>query len=315
MSLMQLLSPQNDIAFKKIFGAEKNKDILIHFLNDVIERPNKQCITDITFLNPIQYPKRGIGKQSIVDVLCKEENGTQYIVEMQVANVSGFEKRAQAYSIQAKKGGSYKDLKEVIFLAIVDFDMFPNKKDYKSVHVTLDQKTYERDLKDFSFTFIELKKFNKTIDELETYEDKWCYFFKHAHKPESMHKLIADDNDVITKAYHELSMQNWTQEEFSRYEAYEKITMDNLARDDYIEQHARETGLKEGLRKGREEGREEGLEEGLEEGVKKGREEGEQSRNIQIAKNLLSHGMPNEIIAQATGLSIYEISKLLPVEV
>ena len=134
-----------------------------------------------------------------------------------------------------------------------------------------------------------------------------------------MNKLIEDDNDVITKAYHELSMQNWTQEEFSKYEAYEKITMDNLARDDYIEQHARETGLEEGLRKGREEGLEEGVKKGLEEGVKKGRKEGrnegEQSRNVQIAKNLLSHGMPNEIIAQATDLSVYEISKLLPVEV
>ena len=175
----------------------------------------------------------------------------------------------------------------------MDFDIFPNKKGYNSVYVTLDQKTYARDLKDFSFTFIELNKFNKTIDELETYEDKWCYFFMHAHKPQSMNKLIADGNDVITKAYHELGMQPWIQEEFSRYAAYEKITMDNIARGNYIQQHAREPGLKEEMQKGRK--------------------EGERSRSIQIVKNVLSYGMSNEIVAQATGLFIDKINTLLPI--
>ena len=209
-TIMQFISPKNDFAFKKIFGVEKNKDILIHFLNDVIERENKQRIVDVSLLNPAQYPEQGGSKQSIVDVLCKEENGAQYIVEMQVAKISGFEKRAQyyaakAYSSQAEKGSDYKDLKEVIFLAILDFDMFPEKEAYKSVHVTLDKKIYERDLKDFSFTFIELKKFNKGIDELKTYEDKWCYFFKHACELEDMHRLTQDQNDVITKAYRNLN--------------------------------------------------------------------------------------------------------------
>ena len=145
--MMSYISPKNDVAFKKIFGVEKNKDILMHFLNDVIEREGQKKIVDVTLLNPMQYPEGGGSKQSIVDVLCREENGAKYIVEMQVSKVAGFEKRAQyyaakAYSSQAKEGGLYEDLKEVIFLAIIDFEMFPNKQDYKSVHVTLDQKTH-----------------------------------------------------------------------------------------------------------------------------------------------------------------------------
>ena len=60
------------------------------------------------------------------------------------------------------------------------------------------------------FTFLELKKFNKTFDELKSYEEKWCYFFKHADNPEDMHELIENSDEVIKKAYHELEAHNWT---------------------------------------------------------------------------------------------------------
>lgn len=117
-------------------------------------------------------------KQSIVDVLCRDSSGIQYIVEMQVAKTKGFEKRAQyyaakAYSSQAHKGGQYQDLKGVIFIAIADFILFQDKLAYKSDHVTVDKTTYEHDLKDLSFTFIELPKFLKTKeDQLENIVEK-----------------------------------------------------------------------------------------------------------------------------------------------
>ena len=79
-------------------------------------------------------------------------------------------------------GGEYHDLKEVIFLAISDFIMFPQKKNYKSDHVMLDEESHENDLKDFSFTFLELPKFNKEIDQLSNMTEKWSYFFKHAEE-------------------------------------------------------------------------------------------------------------------------------------
>jgi predicted transposase/invertase (TIGR01784 family) len=95
MTIVKYLDPKNDIAFKKIFGTEKNKDVLIHFLNDVLSNTKKHKIKSVTLLNTAQPPEIAIQKTSAVDVLCEDTKGVQYIVEMQVAPVGGFEKRAQ----------------------------------------------------------------------------------------------------------------------------------------------------------------------------------------------------------------------------
>lgn len=241
--MSRYLSPSNDIAFKKIFGEVKNKDILIHFLNDVLGKDGYDAIADVIINDPVQQPEIAGAKQSILDILCTDNKGTRYIVEMQVAPHRGFEKRAQyyaakVYSGQAKIGDRYYELKEVIFLAILDFEKFPKKTAYKSSHVILDKETYEHDLKDFSFTFIELPKFTKTNPEdLLTYEEKWCYFFKHASEPDNMRwffSTIKDENEVIHRAYNILEAHNWTEEELALYDKMEKINMDIRAREDYI---------------------------------------------------------------------------------
>ncbi|MGI2262403.1 Rpn family recombination-promoting nuclease/putative transposase, partial [Candidatus Cardinium hertigii] len=190
MVTSKFLSPKNDVAFRKIFGSEKHKDILIHFINDVLNLKGSDKVEKVTFLSTIQDPDIACKKESVVDVLCTDQYGKQIIVEMQVSPQQGFEKRAQYYASKAysrqlnsgqELGGRYQDLKAVIFIAITDYVIFPDKKDYLSNHVILDSKTYERDLKDFSFTFIELPKFNiSCIEGLSTIIEKWCYFFKHA---------------------------------------------------------------------------------------------------------------------------------------
>ena len=166
--LSKFLDPKNDVAFRKIFGTEKNKDILIHFLNDVVKFGKGARIKDVTFLKTIQDPEIKAKKTSIVDILCTDEKGNHYIVEMQIAKEKGFEKRAQyyaskAYSSQMNAAGQYHTLKAVIFLAIANFIMFPKKKDFKSDHVILDTKSHENDLKDFSFTFLELPNSKKAL--------------------------------------------------------------------------------------------------------------------------------------------------------
>ncbi len=82
MALSKFLDPKNDIAFRRIFGTEKNKDILIHFLNDILSFTGKNAIQDIEFLSTIQDPEIAAKKQSIVDVLCKDSTGVQWIIEM-----------------------------------------------------------------------------------------------------------------------------------------------------------------------------------------------------------------------------------------
>ncbi|MBX9890005.1 MAG: Rpn family recombination-promoting nuclease/putative transposase [Amoebophilaceae bacterium] len=164
----RFLDPKNDFAFKKIFGTKKNKDILIHFLNDVLVLPDHAKVKNVVFLPNVQYPEIASKKESIVDIICTDHLGRKHIVEMQVAKNKGFQKRAQyyaakAYSGQINKGEAYSTLKEVIFLAIANFVMFPDKTSYKSDHIILDKETYAQDLKDFSFTFLALPKFKKLI--------------------------------------------------------------------------------------------------------------------------------------------------------
>src|SRR3990167_8117161 len=128
MSLGKFLDPKNDFAFKKIFGTEKNQDILIHFINDMLGFTGQHQIETVQFLKTSQDPEIASKKQSILDVLCSDQQDRQYIVEMQVAKTSGFEKRAQyyaakAYSRQLNEGEEYHNLKEIIFVAITDFVM------------------------------------------------------------------------------------------------------------------------------------------------------------------------------------------------
>ena len=255
--LTKFLDPKNDVAFKKIFGSEKNKDILIHFLNDMLEFKAGKPITNVIFLKTVQEPEIAAKKTSIVDIMCNDEIGNSYIVEMQVAKEKGFIKRAQyyaakAYSSQLNIKGKYGTLKEIIFLAIADFIMFPEKAKYKSDHVILDRDSFEHDLKDFSFTFLELEKFKKPKEKLSSMIEKWCYFFKHAEKTneKELSKIIGDDL-IIKKAYEELNRFNWKEEELNSYNAVIKKEMDyNDAMEQKYDEGKKEiitAMLKEGL--------------------------------------------------------------------
>ncbi len=189
-------------------------------------------------------PEIASKKQSVVDVLCKDENGVQLIIEMQVAPQEGFEKRAQYYAAKAysrqlnkgkEEGARYIDLKAVIFIAITDNIIFKDKIFYKSDHIMLDKESYAHDLKDFSFTFIELPKFKITdINLLTNIVEKWCFFFKNADKTSEadLRKLIGSDN-VIERAYEELNQFNWTEDELLTYDQETKRIMDNQAAEDY----------------------------------------------------------------------------------
>ena len=293
MAISKFLDPKNDVAFKKVFGSEKHKDILIHFINDILELKGNDQIEGVEFLSSVQDAEIAYKKQSIVDVLCKDKNGVQIIVEMQVAPTKGFEKRAQyyaakAYSRQLNSGqeedGKYQNLKEVIFIAIADCVIFKDKIEYKSDHVILDKNSHEHDLQDFSFTFIELPKFNKTnINELSSILEKWCFFFKNAAKTseEDLEKLIGSDL-VIKQAYDALSQFNWSEPELLAYDEEIKRIRDNIAALDYQ----------------------------YDKGIEKGIEKGKTERDLEIAKNLLLQNIPLDTISSATGLSLSEIKKL-----
>ena len=295
MFATKFLDPKNDFAFRQIFGTEKNKDILIHFLNDVLSFPQNGKIREVTFLKTVQDPEIASKKQSIVDVLCKDEKGVQYIVEMQVARVEGFVKRAQyyaakAYSNQLDNGSAYHTLNQVIFLAITDFLMFPKKTGHKSEHVVLDNDTHEHDLENFSFTFLELPKFKKELGTFSTLEEKWMYFFKHAPttEPDELEKLIGKDL-VIRQAYKALSPCYWTQEELATYERVKKNQLDAQALISGATAEARAEGRAEGLVEGWAAAKQDGIRE--------------------TAMHMLEQGIPMKTVLSITGLHPSDLSK------
>jgi predicted transposase/invertase (TIGR01784 family) len=286
--LSKFLDPKNDIAFKKIFGNEKNKDILIHFLNDMLKFKERKPITEVTFLNTVQDPLIAARKTSVVDIMCKDELGNSYIVEMQITKERGFIKRSQyyaakAYCSQLGVKGKYKDLKEIIFLAIADFTMFPNKANYKSDHITLDKNSHENDLKDFSYTFLELEKFNVPIGQLKTMTEKWAYFFKHAEETnqEDLNNIIGSDL-IIKKAYEELDHFYWNEKELQDYEAANKKAMDYEA----------------------------AMDQKYDEGKTEGKNEGKAEEKIETAKKMLNENMDLALIAKLTGLTVEKVTEL-----
>ncbi|MDX5497666.1 MAG: Rpn family recombination-promoting nuclease/putative transposase, partial [Wolbachia endosymbiont of Lasioglossum nitidulum] len=244
--------------------------------------------------------KRSVGKPAC----CVSKGGSSSnttSLPNQVAKTKGFEKRAQyyaakAYSRQADKGDQYHNLKEIIFIAIADCVLFPNKSEYKSKHTIRDEDTNEHDLKDFYFIFIELPKFPKNKeDQLENIVEKWVYFFRYADETseEELEKIIGSDV-IIKKAYEELNRFNWSEKEFIAYEQEIKRILD--------EQAVLAQKLDDATEKGREEGKEEG--------IQIGHEKGRKAEKIEVAKNSLKAGVSIDVIAQITGLSIDEIQKL-----
>ena len=139
------INPKTDFAFKKIFGSQQSHGILISFLNGILYEGNS-VILDLEILNPYQAPKiRGV-KDTYLDIKAKLATGETVIIEMQVLNVEGFEKRilynaAKAYSIQLTSGQEYPRLNPVIALTITDFEMFAEIEAIISRFI-LKEKTY-----------------------------------------------------------------------------------------------------------------------------------------------------------------------------
>jgi predicted transposase/invertase (TIGR01784 family) len=210
--------PKLDIVFKKLFG---DSAILVDFINKTL--PTKH-IKKVEYLSTNIEPEIRVKKQSVLDVLCTDENGSKYIVEMQSAKEKGFEKRAlyyasKTYGSQLDKRGQYSDLLEVIFIAITDFVIFPENTNYLSIHTIRDTKTNQQALKDLTFIFIEIPKY----EEYENAQgiDEWIDLFKTA----SERKTFQTSNPIIKKAYDNLEMSNWTNVELLDFQAYQKKSL------------------------------------------------------------------------------------------
>jgi predicted transposase/invertase (TIGR01784 family) len=217
---MTFVDIKNDIAFRKIFGNENKKIILISFLNAVLHLEGTKRIKSITIANPFQLPILPNMKTSIIDVKATDFRGNTFIIEMQVADILGMDKRllyytSKEYSQQIVSGEKYTDLNPVIFIGIFDFN-FTKGTDYFSHHAICNVKTQERLIKDMDFYFIELPKFLIAPKDFNNVIDKWIYFIKEAENLD----VIPDnlDDEGLREAYLDANKNTWTKAELNAYD-------------------------------------------------------------------------------------------------
>ncbi len=221
---MKFVDIKNDVAFRKIFGNENRKEVLISFLNAVLLLNDNNKITSVEILTPYQLPAIKGGKVTIVDVKAKDQNDKSYIIEMQVADVDGFDKRvlyyaSKSYSAQIERGDDYESLNPIYFIGILDFEVTKNPS-YINRHKIIDIETNENYIKDIEFNFIELPKFTKKENELNTIIDQWIYFIKNAENLDVVPENLTDEG--LKFAYQDANTFNWTKEEL---EAYDYVLM------------------------------------------------------------------------------------------
>ena len=290
--MRRFLDPTNDLTFKRLFGTEKNKGILIAFLNAIFEGVHPK-IEDVSFQTLNQYPEITTLAQSIVDVSCRDSEGNQVIIEMQCYGDSDFLQRAcfyasRAYISQKTKKNVYDELNPVRFLAILERSLFPEDVEYLSHNKILNIHTHECHIKQFSYSFLELSKIDKTLEESKTLIEKWVYFFKCAPKTtEEELKIIARDYPPVREAYHALEQYHYTKEELEEY-----YRLDRNA-------NAIATSLSDERKKGKAEG--------LAEGEAKGKAEATR----EMVMRLHQQGVDKNIIATAAQVSLEEVEKIL----
>ncbi len=274
---MKFVDIKNDIAFRKIFGNENKKEILISFLNAVLGFTGDKKIVSITLLNPFQLPELVHYKTTVIDVKATDQSGHYYIIEMQVADKGNFAKRIELYTsractMQIGQGNDYHLIKPVIFIGILNFNFMDSPK-YVTRHIICDPETKEQKLTDFEYYFIELLKFKKNLQGCETLIDKWLYFIKNAEKLEVVPDKI--DDDGLAKAYQDANKMNWTPEELDMYD-YAKMR----ERDAVEEQN-------------------------------KAYQKGVEDEKIETVKRFFKNGVSIEIIAISTELTLEQVKEIL----
>jgi predicted transposase/invertase (TIGR01784 family) len=294
------IDPLVDFAFKKIFGSEPNKDLLIAFLNEVF-RGRKQII-DLVY-NKNEHPGDLKNEGSaIFDLLCTGTNRDQFIIEVQRGRQGNFKERALFYtsrliSDQAPKGKRSNwayNLTEVYLIALLeDFTLeISPQKEYLHDIYPCNRDTGEIFYDKLGYTYIELRNFVKTGAELITDLDKWLYVLKNMSQFDKIPAYLR--KPIFEKLFSIAEYTNLTKEEKTMYDSSLKYKWDN--------ENVLNYALKEGMEKG--------MEKGLEKGMEKGMEIGEHKKAMEVAREFKKMGIRIEDIAKGTGLSVEEIEKL-----
>ncbi len=289
-----------DYGFKRLFGEEMNKALLLDFLNELL-RAEEGEIKEIQYLKNEQVGRIEVDRRAVFDLYCTNEKGEKFIVELQKTKQKFFKDRALYYATfpiqeQAKKGKAWDfKLEKVYTIAILDF-VFDDDKD------TPDKYRYDIKLTDIetnkvftdklTFIYLEMPKFNKRLEELETKFDKWLYIIKNLSELDDAPKELHEK--IFMQLFEVAEIAKFSREEYMAYEESLKYYRDL--------NNSFNTAREEGYLAGKAEGIEQGIEEGIEQGIEQGIE--------LVAINLLTSGADADFVAKSTGLSKEKINLL-----
>ena len=220
------INPYTDFGFKKLFGTDMNKDLLISFLNALLH--GEQTVKDITYLNTEHLGTLEIDRRAVFDVYCENEQGEKFLVEMQKGEQQFFKDRSLFYSTfpireQAVKGRSWDyELKAVYTIGILNF-VFDNKDDNYYHHEVklLDTRTKEVFYNKLTFIYLEMPKFNKTEAELETMFDKWMFVLRNLSV--LMERPAALQERVFERLFKSAEIAGFSKQELFEYEDSLKV--------------------------------------------------------------------------------------------
>lgn len=291
---MRYLDPKADLTFKKIFG--EHKDLLISLLNALLPLADDEQIESVEYLSPELVPDTYVGKNSIVDVRCRDVKGRQFIVEMQMLWTEAFKQRvlfnaSKAFVRQLDKKRKYELLQPVYSLNLVNETFMKDYPDefihnYSVVHEFHSDEIIEG----LHFTFVELPKFQAHSLKEKKMAVLWLRFLTEIDEQTKQAPQELLDNPETCKALKAVEESAMTQNELLAYEDF----WDKLGAERLLFVDSNRINREEGRAEGRVEGRAEGIIEGC----------------AKVAKNLLNLGMALDEVAKVTGLDIETIEKM-----
>lgn len=256
------INPLTDFGFKRLFGTEPNKALLIDFLNVIL--PQQHTVKDLSFRNSEVVGNTPVDRKAIFDIYCESESGERFIVEIQKAKQNYFKDRSVYYATfpiqeQAEKGNWNYQLSPVYTVGILDFIFDDHKNDETILHtVELKNQKCEVFYEKLKFIYLELPKFKKTIDQLDNHFEKWLFLLKHL--PELGDPPRPLQEGVFNQLFEVAEIANFSAAEQDAYENSLKYYRDLKN----VVDTSRQEGFEEGRAAGFQSGRAEGLEEALE---------------------------------------------------
>ena len=218
------INPFTDYGFKRLFGEEPNKDLLLDFLNELLKKEQGQ-ITGLTYLKSDRLGNSEEDRRAVFDLYCEDDRGEKFIVELQKTKQKFFKDRTVYYSTfpiqeQAEKGSDWNfELKAVYTVAVLDFvfDVDKDEKDKYRYDVKLtDIETCEVFYDKLTFVYLEMPKFQKDIRDLQTRFDKWMYVIRNLNKLDRLPDELREG--IFEKLFEVAEIAKFSPEEVRAYE-------------------------------------------------------------------------------------------------